>query len=170
MISAQTLVATILIALLPISAAPAEAAATAVSFATRAEPGSIVISTSERRLYLVTGGGHALRYTVGVGRSGWQWSGSSRIDGKFLRPNWAPPEAIRRETPGLPAVIPSGSPGNPMGAAAMTLAGGAYAIHGTNSPKLIGGFVSHGCIRMFNADVLDLFSRVAIGTPVTVVQ
>jgi len=151
-----------------LGASAAEAAATVVPFDVAAAPGSIIIRTAERRLYFVTGGGHALRYVVGVGRAGWQWSGASTIDGKFLRPNWAPPAAIRRESPGLPAVIASGSPDNPMGAAAMTLAGADYAIHGTNAPALIGGFVSHGCIRMLNADIVDLYSRVGIGTPVLV--
>ena len=77
---------------------------------------------------------------------------------------------IKRENPAIPNVIPGGSPHNPMGAAAMTLSGGEYAIHGTNTPRSIGGFVSHGCIRMYNADVLDLYARVNVGTPVVVVR
>jgi lipoprotein-anchoring transpeptidase ErfK/SrfK len=132
--------------------------------------GSIVVRTSERRLYLVLGNGHALRYPVGVGRHGRQWTGTAFIDGKRLRPDWSPPAEIRRDRPGLPDVIPGGSPRNPMGAAALTLFGGEYAIHGTNDPRSIGGFVSYGCIRMFNADVLDLYSRVRIGTPVVVLR
>jgi len=131
-------------------------------------PGTIVVKTGERRLYLITGGGEAIRYPVGVGRAGMQWSGTSYIDGKYVSPAWSPPEMIRRENPRLPDVIPGGSPHNPMGVAAMTLAGGEYAIHGTNQPKLIGHFVSHGCIRMFNEDITDLFSRVSVGTPVVV--
>ena len=90
------------------------------------------------------------------------------IDGKYLHPNWVPPAAIKRERPDLPLVIQGGSPSNPMGVAALTLVGGTYAIHGTNTPNLIGGFVSHGCIRMYNQDIVDLFNRVAIGTPVVV--
>lgn len=132
--------------------------------------GTIVVRTGERRLYLVLGQGRALRYVVGVGRAGAQWSGTSRIDGKFIRPHWAPPAEIRRDRPNLPAVIPSGSPANPMGAAAMTLSGGSYAIHGTNKPASIGGFVSYGCIRMRNDDILDLFDRVHIGTRVVVTR
>ena len=130
--------------------------------------GTIVVRTGERKLYLVLGNGTALRYPVGVGKNGRQWSGNALIDGKYLRPDWSAPAEIRRDKPGLPEVIPGGSPRNPMGAAALTLSGGEYAIHGTNAPASIGGFVSYGCIRMFNADVLDLFARVRVGTPVVV--
>ena len=130
--------------------------------------GTIIVKTGERRLYLVTGDGTALRYPVGVGRAGKQWAGTSRIDGKYLHPAWSPPSEVKRDKPSLPDVIPGGSPRNPMGAAAMTLSGGEYAIHGTNMPGSIGGFVSYGCIRMYNADVLDLFQRVAVGTTVVV--
>ncbi len=132
------------------------------------EAGTILVRTRERMLYLVVSPGIALRYSVGVGRAGRQWQGRSAISGKYLRPNWEPPAEIRRDKPQLPVVIPSGSPNNPMGAAAMTIAGGLYAIHGTNKPASIGGFVSYGCIRMFNADILDLFERVSVGTPVIV--
>jgi len=133
-------------------------------------PGTIVVHTGERRLYLVTGDGYAVRYPVGVGKAGKQWAGASRIDGKYLHPAWAPPPEIRRDKPSLPSVIPGGSPHNPMGVAAMTLEGGQYAIHGTNMPGSIGGFVSYGCIRMFNQDIMDLFQRVAVGTPVVVTR
>ncbi len=146
------------------------AAAELVAYASEAAAGTIMVKTTARRLYLIVDTGHAIQYTVGVGRSGSQWSGTSFIDGKFIQPNWAPPAAIRGEDPSLPEVIAGGSPSNPMGAAALTLAGGAYAIHGTNSPKSIGGFVSHGCIRMYNADIIDLFARVRIGTPVVVIR
>lgn len=133
--------------------------------------GIIVVRTSERRLYLMLGNGEALRYPIGVGRHGMQWSGTVQIDGKYVEPAWAPPASIKREDPRLPDVIPGGSPHNPMGVAAMTLSGGGqYAIHGTNQPNLIGGFVSHGCIRMYNADVTDLFGRVSVGTPVVVTR
>ena len=141
-----------------------------VDFPTSQPPGSIVIKTSERRLYYVLGGGKALRYPVGVGRAGMQWEGSTTISGKYIKPAWSPPAMIKRENPRIPNVIPSGSPSNPMGAAAMTLSGREDAIHGTNRPGSIGGFVSHGCIRMHNADVLDLFARVSVGTPVIVVR
>jgi lipoprotein-anchoring transpeptidase ErfK/SrfK len=132
--------------------------------------GTVVIRTSERRLYLVLGNGQAIRYVVGVGRAGQQWAGTSRIDGKYIQPAWAPPEDIRRENPRLPAVIPGGSPHNPMGVAALTLIGGEYAIHGTNTPGSVGHFVSHGCIRMYNADITDLYQRVAVGTTVMVTR
>jgi lipoprotein-anchoring transpeptidase ErfK/SrfK len=130
--------------------------------------GTIVIKTRERRLYYVMGNGQALRYPVGVGRPDKQWSGQSAISGKYIRPAWSPPAEIRRDNPRLPNVIPSGAPNNPMGAAALTIAGGEYAIHGTNRPGSVGGFVSYGCIRMLNSDILDLFDRVAVGTPVVV--
>jgi lipoprotein-anchoring transpeptidase ErfK/SrfK len=132
--------------------------------------GTIVIKTQERRLYLVLGDGQALSYPVGVGRAGQQWSGASRIDGKYVRPDWAPPAVVRHDNPSLPAVIPGGSPHNPLGVAALTLSGGEYAIHGTNKPSSVGGFVSYGCIRMYNQDIIDLYARVAVGTPVIVTR
>jgi len=153
---------------LPMAAANA-ATRDVVSFSGFA-PGTIVIKTSERRLYYVLDGGHALRFPVGVGRAGMTWTGNARVEGKYVRPAWAPPASIRRENPRLPKVIPGGAANNPMGAAALTLRGGEYAIHGTNRPELIGGFVSHGCIRMFNSDIRELYRLVAIGTPVVVEQ
>jgi len=131
--------------------------------------GTIVVKTAERRLYLVLGEGRALRYPVGVGRRGKQWAGQSAITGKYLSPAWSPPAEVKRDKPSLPAVIPGGSPQNPMGAAAMTLHG-QYAIHGTNAPGSIGGYVSYGCIRMHNEDVIDLYARVGVGTPVVVMR
>jgi lipoprotein-anchoring transpeptidase ErfK/SrfK len=130
--------------------------------------GTVVVKTSERRLYYVVGNGTAIRYPVGVGKAGKRWSGQSSIDGKYVRPAWSPPAIVLRDKPNLPSVIPGGSPHNPMGVAAMTLSGGEYAIHGTNAPGSIGGFVSYGCIRMYNADILDLYGRVAVGTTVVV--
>jgi lipoprotein-anchoring transpeptidase ErfK/SrfK len=131
-------------------------------------PGTIVVKTSERKLYLVLDGRKALRFPVGVGKAGQDWTGTARITGKYVRPAWAPPADIRRENPRLPAVIPGGAPNNPMGQFAMTLGDGTYAIHGTNRPASVGRFVSHGCIRMYNADIRELFSMVAVGTPVIV--
>jgi lipoprotein-anchoring transpeptidase ErfK/SrfK len=131
--------------------------------------GTIFIRTSERRLYYGLGGGRAIAYPVGVGRHGMQWSGTVYIDGKYVEPAWTAPGSIRRDYNKLPAVIPGGSPKNPMGVAALTLSGGGqYAIHGTNQPNLIGGFVSHGCIRMYNEDIKDLYDRVSVGTEVIV--
>lgn len=98
------------------------------------------------------------------------WQGTSFIDGKYIKPGWSAPESIRMDYARLPAVVPGGSPHNPMGAAAMTLSGGEYAIHGTNNPGSVGGFVSHGCIRMYNRDIMDLYRRVGFGTRVVVLR
>lgn len=130
--------------------------------------GTIVIRTNQRRLYYITGNGRAVSYPVGVGRRDKQWTGQSMISGKYIKPAWSPPAEIRMDNPRLPWVIPGGASNNPMGAAALTLAGGEYAIHGTNRPGSVGGFVSYGCIRMLNSDIMDLYRRVAVGTPVIV--
>lgn len=164
---AMATLASLVAASLPARAAPG---AEMVAFSEAAAPGSIIVRTGERRLYLVLGDGRALRYVVGVGRDGRQWSGTAAIEAMFLRPNWVPPPEIRRDQPNLPALIPGGSPANPMGAAALTLSGGAYAIHGTNDPASIGGFVSYGCIRMHDRDILDLYARVRPGTMVVVTR
>jgi lipoprotein-anchoring transpeptidase ErfK/SrfK len=131
-------------------------------------PGTIVVKTRERRLYYINGNGSVVRYPVGVGRPDKQWFGRSAISGKYIKPAWSPPEEIIRDNPNISRLIPGGTPHNPMGAAAMTLAGGEYAIHGTNRPGSVGGFVSYGCIRMLNSDILDLYQRVDVGTPVVV--
>jgi lipoprotein-anchoring transpeptidase ErfK/SrfK len=148
---------------------PAQAGAI-VGFSDNYSAGTVVVKTNERSLYYVLGNGKAVRYTVGVGRAGKQWTGTAMITGKHLRPAWSPPAEVKRDKPSLPAVIPGGSPANPMGAAALTLSGGEYAIHGTNAPGSVGGFVSYGCIRMYNADVLDLYGRVGFGTTVVVTR
>jgi lipoprotein-anchoring transpeptidase ErfK/SrfK len=131
-------------------------------------PGTIVVKTGERSLYYVLDEQRALRFPGGVGRSGKTWTGSARVEGKYVRPAWAPPQEIRRDHPSLPDVIPGGAANNPMGEAALTLRGGEYAIHGTNRPASIGGFVSYGCIRMYNRDIRELYRMVDIGTPVIV--
>jgi lipoprotein-anchoring transpeptidase ErfK/SrfK len=133
-------------------------------------PGTIVVKTNERHLYLILDDGHAMRYPVGVGKAGKQWAGTSRIDGKYVKPAWSPPAEVKHDKPWIPNVIPGGTPQNPMGVAAMTLAGGEYAIHGTNMPGSVGGFVSYGCIRMYNQDITDLFGRVSVGTTVVVTR
>jgi lipoprotein-anchoring transpeptidase ErfK/SrfK len=133
-------------------------------------PGSIVIVTHARELYFMLGNGQAIRYPVGVGRAGMAWHGRAQIAEKFLRPTWGPPADIALANPNIPLVIPGGSPRNPMGAAAMGLTSGNYAIHGTNEPSSIGHFVSHGCIRMHNEDVLDLYHRAPVGTEVIVLR
>ena len=132
--------------------------------------GTIVVHTGERRLYLMLGDGRAVRYPVGVGKYGKQWAGTTQISGKYRNPAWSPPAEVKRDKPNIPDVIPGGSPRNPMGVAAMTLAGGEYAIHGTNVPGSVGGFVSYGCIRMLNPDITDLYERVSIGTSVVVTR
>src|SRR5947209_15057199 len=150
-------------------AAPVEAREV-VAFRGDVSAGTVVVRTAERRLYYVIGDGRAIRYPVGVGKVGKQWSGVTRIDGKYVAPAWSPPAVVKRDKPSLPDVIPGGSPRNPMGAAALTLSGGEYAIHGTNAPGSIGGYVSYGCIRMYNQDVVDLYSRVSVGATVMVVR
>ena len=148
----------------------AEARPNMVGFRGDYSPGTIVIKTNERRLYLVVDPAHAMRYPVGVGKAGKQWAGTTRIDGKYRNPAWSPPREVKHDKPNMPDLIPGGSPRNPMGVAAMTLAGGEYAIHGTNMPGSVGGFVSYGCIRMLNADITDLYQRVSVGTTVVVAR
>ena len=132
--------------------------------------GTIVVKTSERALYLVDGQGAALRYRVAVGQPSKQWFGWSQIDGKYVEPAWSPPYEVKRDNPRLPDLIPGGSPHNPMGPRALTLSGGEYAIHGTNKPSSIGSYASYGCIRMYNADIMDLYQRVRVGPRVVVVR
>jgi lipoprotein-anchoring transpeptidase ErfK/SrfK len=146
----------------------AQAAPETVAIHNEYSPGTIVIKTNERRLYLILDADHAMRYPVGVGKAGKQWAGTTQIDGKYRNPAWSPPAEVKHDIPSMPSVIPGGAPNNPMGVAAMTLAGGEYAIHGTNRPNSVGGFVSYGCIRMYNDDISDLYQRVSVGTPVVV--
>ena len=143
----------------------AEARPDMVGFRGDYSPGTIVIKTNERRLYLVLDPGHAVRYPVGVGKAGMAWHGRAYVARKLRSPAWQAP----RDLGGGP-VIPGGSPRNPMGAAVLGLNHGNYAIHGTNNPASIGGFVSHGCIRMYNADILDLYQRVPLGGEVYVLR
>ena len=151
------------------TAAPASAREI-VRYAGEVAPGTIVVKTHERRLYLVLGDGRAIRYPVAVGRPGKQWQGWSQVNGKHVQPAWTPPAEVRADNPRLPHVIPGGSPRNPMGPRALTLSGGEYAIHGTNRPDSIGTFASYGCIRMYNQDIVDLFDRVTVGTEVVVTK
>ena len=130
-------------------------------------PGTIVVKTGERRLYYTTHEGRTISFPVGVGKKGWSWHGRATIEAKYLSPAWsAPPELWHH--PGPAPVIPGGSPRNPMGVAALVMRNGEYAIHGTNNPGSIGGFVSYGCIRMYNRDIRELYRMVDIGTPVIV--
>lgn len=141
--------------------------------ASKYAPGSIIIQTPERRLYYVLGGGKALRYRVGVGREGFQWSGISPIVRKQEWPNWHPPaEMIKREAVKghkLPDEM-AGGPNNPLGARAMYIGGTLYRIHGSNDASSIGSGSSSGCIRMLNSDVMELYDRVKIGALVYVYQ
>ncbi|HEY4203974.1 MAG TPA: L,D-transpeptidase [Xanthobacteraceae bacterium] len=152
------------------AAVPAQARPDMVAYRGDYSPGTIVVKTNERRLYLVLDSGRAIRYPVGVGKAGKRWAGETRISGKYQHPAWSPPAEVKRDNPRIPDVIPGGSPSNPMGVAAMTLAGGEYAIHGTNRPGSVGGFVSYGCVRMYNDDISDLYHRVSVGTPVVVTR
>ena len=129
-------------------------------------PGTIVVSQSQRRLYLIGEDGGAISYPVAVGKFGKQWRGTAVVDGKYRNPAWAPPAEVKRAEPWLPDYIPGGSSRNPMGLRALTLSGGEYAIHGTNRPDSIGTAASFGCIRMYNRDIVDLFGRVEVGAPV----
>jgi lipoprotein-anchoring transpeptidase ErfK/SrfK len=147
--------------------APADARDT-VDYSGPASAGTIVVKTSERRLYYVTGKGKAVRYTVGVGRRDKQWFGTTSIASKHIKPAWSPPAEIRRGRPNY--VIEGGTPRNPMGAAALVLVDNELAIHGTNNPGSVGGFVSWGCIRMHNKDIMDLYKRVSVGTRVVFVR
>src|SRR5467141_2334550 len=140
---------------------------TAVLYRTTEAPGTIIIQTAERHLYLIQGGGRALRYGIGVGREGFQWQGLLNISRKAEWPDWTPPPEMIARQPYLPRFM-AGGPGNPLGARAMYLGSSAYRIHGTNDPSTIGKFVSSGCIRLTNEDVADLFSRVDVGTKVVV--
>jgi lipoprotein-anchoring transpeptidase ErfK/SrfK len=137
------------------------------------KPGSIIIRTPERALYYVLPNGKALRYKVGVGKEGMQWSGSSRIVMKKEWPDWRPPKNMIAREAAKGNHIPEfmeGGPNNPLGARAMYIGGTLYRIHGTNNAASIGGAVSSGCIRMMNSDVVDLYNRVDVGSRVYVYQ
>jgi lipoprotein-anchoring transpeptidase ErfK/SrfK len=138
-----------------------------VSFDSRYAPGTIVVSTSERRLYFVLGNGQALRYGIGVGRPGFTWAGSHSITMKREWPDWRPPAAMLKRRPDLPRYM-KGGPDNPLGARAMYIGSTIYRIHGSNEPETIGEAVSSGCIRMTNDDVTDLYNRAKVGARVIV--
>jgi lipoprotein-anchoring transpeptidase ErfK/SrfK len=140
-----------------------------VSYSTKYKPGTIVVETSERRLYLVLDDGKALRYGIGVGRDGFRWSGQHRITRVAEWPGWTPPAAMRKRVPDLPAYMPGG-PDNPLGARALYIGSTLYRIHGTSEPWTIGQAVSSGCIRLTNEDVTDLYERVRVGALVVVNQ
>lgn len=138
-----------------------------VSYKTREHSGTLVVNTQEKFLYFVLGNGRALRYGIGVARTGFEWSGTHRITNKREWPGWTPPAEMRKRQPGLPAHM-AGGPNNPLGARALYIGSTLYRIHGTNEPWTIGSNVSSGCIRMTNDDVIDLFDRVKTGSKVVV--
>ncbi len=149
----------------------AETTRVVVADPTGKSAGSVTIDTQNRFLYLSLGDGRALRYTVGVGRAGFEWSGQARIGRKAEWPSWTPPAAMLKRRPDLPKFM-AGGVDNPLGARALYLYAGSrdtlFRIHGTNEPDTIGQAVSSGCIRMLNADVIDLHNRIRIGAPVQV--
>ncbi|MDB5514558.1 MAG: putative L,D-transpeptidase ErfK/SrfK [Tardiphaga sp.] len=142
---------------------------TMVLYRTTEAPGTIIVQTSERHLYVVQGNGRALRYGIGVGRDGFQWQGLVKISRKAEWPDWTPPPEMIERQPYLPRFM-AGGPGNPLGARALYLGATVYRIHGTNRPDTIGTAVSSGCFRLVNSDVADLYDRVPVGTKVIIRQ
>jgi lipoprotein-anchoring transpeptidase ErfK/SrfK len=140
-----------------------------VAFSGKYRPGTIVVNTQERRLYLVQDGGKAIRYAVGVGRPGFSWGGTHRISQKREWPDWRPPPQMLKRRPDLPVHMKGGID-NPLGARAMYLGSSLYRIHGSNEPETIGQAVSSGCFRMTNEDVVDLYDRVKLGATVIVLR
>ncbi len=140
-----------------------------VDFPENYTPGTIVVNTPERRLYLVLEDGKAIRYGIGVGREGFQFSGTYNVSRKAEWPDWRPPADMRARQPYLPEYMPGG-PGNPLGARALYVGSTLYRIHGTNQNWSIGRDFSSGCIRMINEDVIDLYNRVNVGAKIVVLQ
>ncbi len=138
-----------------------------VAWSGHEKPGTVVVSTKQRRLYYVLGGGEAVRYGVGVGREGFSWSGVKTVSMKKEWPAWRPPSQMLARRPDLPRYM-AGGQDNPLGARAMYLGSSLYRIHGSNEPETMGAAVSSGCIRMTNKDVVDLYDRVKVGTKVVV--
>ena len=140
-----------------------------VPYQTAERSGTLVVDTRQHFLYFVLGDGRALRYGIGVARDGFEWSGTHRITRKAEWPTWTPPAEMRQRQPGLPTSMPGG-PDNPLGARALYIGSTLYRIHGTTEPWSIGQNVSSGCIRMTNADVIDLYGRVQLNTKVVVLS
>jgi lipoprotein-anchoring transpeptidase ErfK/SrfK len=139
-----------------------------VAYNGRERPGTIIVDTPRKFLYLVQADGRAIRYGIGVGRPGFEWAGRKKVSMKREWPDWRPPAEMLRRRPDLPRYM-EGGPDNPLGARALYLGSSLYRIHGTNEPHTIGQAVSSGCIRMLNQDVIDLYSRVRVGAPVIVI-
>jgi lipoprotein-anchoring transpeptidase ErfK/SrfK len=153
----------------PDNAAKARLRRQVVSYQTQAGAGTIVIDTAQTFLYYVLGDGTAIRYGIGVGRDGFAWAGTEVVTRKAEWPDWTPPQEMIARQPYLPRWM-AGGEGNPLGARAIYLGSTVYRIHGTNMPETIGHKVSSGCIRMLNADVIDLYSRVNVGTQILVLS
>jgi lipoprotein-anchoring transpeptidase ErfK/SrfK len=146
---------------------PPELRRQSVFYRTEYPPGTIIVNTNDRFLYLILGNNVALRYGIGVGRDGFQWGGIHKISRKAEWPDWTPPPEMIERQPYLPRWM-AGGPGNPMGARALYIGTTVYRIHGTNAPETIGQAVSSGCFRLVNDDVTDLYGRVPVGTKVVV--
>ncbi len=140
-----------------------------VPYETKLKVGTIVVETSERRLYLVLPDGQALKYGIGVGRDGFRWAGQHKITRKAEWPAWTPPPEMRKRVPDLPARM-EGGPDNPLGARALYIGATLYRLHGTSEPWTIGQAVSSGCIRLTNEDIIDLYDRTKVGALVVVRQ
>jgi lipoprotein-anchoring transpeptidase ErfK/SrfK len=139
-----------------------------VKFSPKYQPGQIIVSFGDRRLYYVTQKGSAISYPIAIPKGEARWAGVSVVSDKRVNPSWTPTAEMRRENPKLPAYVPGGHPRNPLGVRALYLGSSLYRIHGTDAPWLIGQEVSKGCIRMLNEDVVDLYNRARIGARVTV--
>lgn len=139
-----------------------------VDFSKRFRPGTVVVSFGDRRLYFIAKRGTAISYPVAVPKGEARWSGVTRVSRKKVNPSWTPTAKMRRENPKLPKRVAGGDPRNPLGNRALYLGASLYRIHGTDAPWTIGTAVSHGCIRMYNNDVKDLYGRVPVGTKVIV--
>lgn len=138
-----------------------------VLFRSNEAPGTVVIHSGERFLYVVQGNGRALRYGIGVGREGFTWSGQVQVSRKSEWPDWRPPPEMLQRQPYLPRFM-AGGPGNPMGARALYLGSTVFRVHGTNQPETIGQAISSGCFRLANGDIVDLYERVPVGTKVII--
>ena len=139
-----------------------------VSFKTKHRPGTMVVSFSDRRLYYVLKGKRAISYPIAVPKKDAKWSGNYRMTSKRVNPTWTPTPSMLRENPKLPRVVQGGDPKNPLGVRALYVGNTLYRIHGTDAPWLIGEAVSHGCVRMFNKDVVDLYNRASVGSRIVV--
>jgi lipoprotein-anchoring transpeptidase ErfK/SrfK len=139
-----------------------------VRFSPQYTPGQVIVSFGDRRLYYVAKRGEAISYPIAIPREQSRWAGVTKVTDKRVNPSWTPTPTMMAENPRLPRWVPGGHPMNPLGVRALYLGASAYRIHGTDAPWTIGSAVSKGCIRLYNADVLDLYPRVNVGAKVTV--